>query len=287
MRSIRLLVAILSIAALAACTSKGEPPVKEKGAVTATKDYVRHFGPAPSVEKGTAFAFVIYFPSARERGKVLPCPFFSFDEASLKKVALAKLIGGLGDMKSYRGEVTQPFPQGARVLDVAQSDGLVTVNFSKELGDGNKGALSEPAVINALQLTLKQFPGVTRVVFQVEGKEVVAGKEVDEGAVAPLSAPRLLSVTAMKDKGAGEVEEVDAFFDRPVQIRELKISGTDGKPFEGDIYQSVFDMAAVIKPKDHGQFTPGMPVSIRWSVIDKLGRSASGSGNVTLELKEH
>ncbi|HBA86656.1 MAG TPA: sporulation protein [Geobacter sp.] len=287
MRFIRLLVAVIAVAALAACNSSKEPSVKEKGAVTATTDFVRHFGPAPSVEKGTAFAFVIYFPSAKEPGRVIPFPFFSFDQASLQKVALLKLIGGLGDMKSYQGEVSQPFPQGVRVLDVVQSKGVVTVNFSKELGNAKTGPLSRQDVVNALQLTLKQFKGVSRVAFQVEGKDVAPGKRADESAVVQLSAPRLLSVTAMKDKGAASVEEVDVFFDRPVQIRELKITGTDGKPYLGDIYQSVFDMAAVVKVKDQGQFQPGKPVNVRWSVTDNLGRNGSGQREVMLELKEH
>ena len=61
----------------------------------ATAAYEKYFGAAPSVDKGTAYAFVIYFPSSKEPGKVVPFPFFTFDEGSIKKVAVERLLGGL------------------------------------------------------------------------------------------------------------------------------------------------------------------------------------------------
>jgi hypothetical protein len=61
----------------------------------------------------------------------------------------------------------------------------------------------------------------------------------------------------------------------------------DGKAFEGELFQSVFDMAAVLKPKDHALFTAGMPVRVRWRVADKVGRSAEGEQEFPLEVKEH
>ena len=91
----------------------------------------------------------------------------------------------------------------------------------------------------------------------------------------------------MKDKGESDVEEVDVFFDRPVDIKELVIADTDGKQFQGDVYQSVFDMAGVLKPKDPSQFKAGLPVKVRWNVTDKLGRNASGESEMFLEVKEH
>jgi predicted DNA-binding antitoxin AbrB/MazE fold protein len=101
------------------------------------------------------------------------------------------------------------------------------------------------------------------------------------------SPPRLLSVTAVKDKGAKDVEEVSAYFDRPVEIRELTLSDRTGKPYAGDVYQSVFDMAGVLKPKYPAVFKAGMPVKVRWKVVDKLGRAAEGEGEFPLEVKEH
>lgn len=288
MRYLRSFILFLVVAVLAACNaSERKPAQAEKpGSVKATKAFVKEFGPAPAVEKGTAYAFVIYFPSAKQPGKVLPFPFFSFDEASLKKVALAKLIGGLGDQKSYRGEIAQPFPAGTRLLELQESGASVTAVFSKELAD----ARSDQGLINAVVLTLKQFEGVEKAALQVEGAPEGMDKQAqkaDESAVLPLAPPRLLSVTGMKEKGAATVEEVDAFFDRPVQIKELRLLDADGKPFEGEIYHSVFDMAGVLKPKNPAKFSAGMPVQVRWSVTDKLGRNSSGQTEMMLEVREH
>ena len=290
MRYMKTALAVLFFAALAACTSADRQEAEKQGSVSATRDFVRHFGPAPSVDKGTCYAFVIYFPSAREPGKVVPFPFFSFDQASLKKVALGKLVGGMGELKAYRGEISQPFPPGTRVLNVVQADGKVTANFSKELAGAKLDAVTKRAVANAIVLTLRQFEGVSAVAIQVEGAQDDLDKQAgkgDEGAVVQLAAPRLLGVVAMKEKGESDVEEIDVFFDRPVRINQLVVAGADGKQFQGDVYHSVFDMAGVLKPKDPALLKAGLPVKVRWNVTDNLGRSASGESEVHLEVREH
>jgi germination protein M len=289
-RFIRSAVFIVLLALVAGCNASKEPPAEGKGRVSATGAFVKYFGSAPTADKGSCYAFVIYFPSAKEPGKVVPFPFFSFDEASLTKVALGKLIAGMGDVKSYRGELSLPFPAGTRVLDVNQSGDTVTANFSKELAAGKLDPQAQRAVANAVALTLRQFAGVGKVTIKVEGADDPVAKlaaAADEKAVLPLPPPRLLGVTGMKEKGAAGVEEVDAFFDRPVDIKELTFSGADGKKLEGEIYQSVFDMAGVLKAKNPQPFKAGTPITVHWKVIDKLGRSASGDGEVLLEVKEH
>lgn len=289
-RAICSAVVALSIAALAACNSGKEQPTgaEGKGRVNASSAFARYFGKVPSADKGTCYAFVIYFPSAKEPGKVVPFPFFTFDEGSLKKVALGKLIAGL-ELKSYQGELLQPFPAGTRVLDVAQVGDTVNVNFSKELAAAKLDPQSERGLVNAVALTMRQFTGVTKVAIKVEGApsplEKLAGG-ADESVVLPLAAPRLLSVTGMKEKGAKDVEEIDAFFDRPVEIKELTFS-QGGRKIEGDVYQSVFDMSGVLKPKTPQPLSVGTPIVVHWKVVDKLGRAASGDGPLALEVKEH
>jgi len=280
----------LFLSSLTACTRQQDSSPAKPVPVTATKAYGKYFGPAPLTEKGSCYAFVIYFPSAKAPAKVVPLPFFSFDETSLKNVAVQRLVGGMAGVKSYQGEISQPFPPGAHLLGLKEKDGVLTVNFSKEVLAAQPDAASERALANAVTLTLSQFSGVNEVRIQVDGtgsrldKLVHAGDEHD---VLPLAAPRLLGITAMRDKGAQKVEEVDAFFDRPVEIKVLEMAGADGRPFQGDIYQSVFDMAGVLKPKDSGLFQAGMPIKVRWEVTDKLGRRSSGEDEIILEIKEH
>jgi len=283
-------VAVLALALMVACTRNEEPSPSKPVRVSATKAFEEYFGPAPTTDKGSCYAFVIYFPSGKELGKTVPFPFFSFDQTSLKRVAVQRLVGGMADIKSYQGEILQPFPQGAHLLDLTDKDGVVTANFSSEIVRPKPDEVSEHALANALVLTLRQFNDVKAVRIQVDGKESRLDRLVqspEEHAVLQPSAPRLLSVTAMRDKGAKNVEEVSAFFDRPVDIKVLQMTGADGKPFEGDIYQSVFDMAAVLKPKDPSLFKAGMPVKVRWKVVDKKGRAADGDSELMLEVKEH
>jgi len=285
------LSAVLLIAGLtSSCTKKEPPPASKPVRVSATKAFEEYFGSAPTTDKGTCYAFVIYFPSAKAPGKVVPFPFFTFDQASLKRVAVQRLMGGMADVKSYKGEILQAFPPGARLLDLDEKGGVVTVNFTGALLWSKPDETSERAMVQALVLTLRQFGEVKSVRILVDGKESALNgmvQSADEHAVLQPSAPRLLSVTAMKEKGAKDVEEVNAFFDRPVDIKTIRMSGSDGKPFAGDVYLSVFDMAAVLKPKDPTAFRAGMPIRVQWNVVDKKGRAADGDNELMLEVKEH
>ena len=281
--SIIITIALAGFLIYAISFHKKEIPVEKPGKVTATSAYEKYFGAAPWCDKGTVYAFVIYFPSSKETGKVVPFPFFTFDESSLKKVAVERLLGGM-DTGSYQGEFI-PFPSGIRLIAINDDQGTVTVNFSKEL---DKSA--EAATAHALALTLRQFKGVKDIRVQVEGKESPLSalvKNVDDSAVLQPSPPRLLSVTAMRDKGAKDIDDVNAFFDRPVDVKELKLLSKDGQPFAGELYHSVLDMAAVLKPKDPSQFKERMPIKVRWKVVDKLGRQAEGDSVWLLDVKQH
>jgi len=72
-----------------------------------------------------------------------------------------------------------------------------------------------------------------------------------------------------------------------VEIGELKLFSRDGQELAGDMYHSVFDTTAVLKPKAPSQFKDRMPIKVCWKVVDKLGRQAEGDNVWFLELKEH
>jgi germination protein M len=281
--SIIIAIALTGFLIYAITFHKKEIPVEKPGKVVTTAAYETYFGAAPSVDKGIAYAFVIYFPSSKEPGKVVPFPFFTFDEGSIKKVAVERLLVGM-DIGSYQGEFI-PFPSGSRLITINDDQGTISVNLSKELN-----ASAEAVTARALVWTLRQFNGVKNIRVMVEGKESsldASVKNVDDSAVLQPSPPRLLSVTAMRDKGAKNIEEVNAFFDRPVEVKELKLLSKDGQQFAGDLYHSAFDMAAVLKPKDPAQFKERMPIKVRWKVVDKLGRQAEGENVWLLEVKQH
>lgn len=278
-----MLLTVLALIVMTACTKKQESLPTKPTPVSATEAYIKYFGAAPTVDKGAAYAFVIYFPSKKDPGKVVPFPFFTFDEGSIKKVAVERLLGSM-DTGSYQGEFT-PFPAETRLIAINDDNGTVTVNFSKELA-----AAANTDFTPAIVLTLRQFKGVKNIRLQVEGKESPlsdVAKNSNEGFVQQPAPPRLLNVTAMREKEAKYIEDVNAFFDRPVDVKELKLLSKDGQPFAGELYHSVFNMAAVLKPKDPSQFKERMEIKVRWNVVDKLGRQAQGDSVWLLEVKQH
>jgi hypothetical protein len=271
---------------LTACTKRETPPPAKPARISATTAYEKYFGPAPTTDKGTCYAFVIYFPSAKSPGKVVPFPFFSFDEGSLKKVAVERLMGGMA-VPAYKDEIRQPLAPGAHLLALSEADGVVKIDLSREFLTSSRDS---DGMVNALVLTLSQFEGVKGVRLLADGMEPDFAKgtllPVAASVLAP-SSPRLLSVTAVKDKESQVVEEVSVYFDRPVEIRQVTMADGSGKPFAGEVFLSVFDMAAVLKPKDPSLFRAGMPVKVLWKVTDKRGRMADGEGDFPLEVKEH
>jgi germination protein M len=283
------LLTFLILAVSIGCSRKEAPAPGQPARVSATKAFESYFGPAPTTEKGTCYAFVIYFPRAKETGKVTPFPFFSFDEASLKKVALERLLGGM-DEKSYAGEFLQVFPSGSRLLSLSERNGVVNADFSKELrpvaGDPVRGR----AILNSVNLTLMQFAGVTGVRIQCEGGDLFHAAEppaAEAAVVMQPSAPRLLSMIAMKQAAGAPVLEVDALFDRPVDIKEFQFLGNDGTLLAGDVFHSMFDMAAVLKPKEPGKFAEGATIKARYHVVDRMGRRAVGEASFPLQVKLH
>jgi germination protein M len=279
-------LAVTCFASFTGCSRKEAPPPEKTARISATGAFQSYFGPAPTTNKGTCYGFVIF---AKEPGKVVPFPFFSFDEATLKKVAMERIIGGM-DEKSYAGEFLQTFPKGTRLLTLSEEKGATTVNFSKELSFLAADTSQGRALFNAVSLTLAQFGGAASVRIQSDGKDLFpTGQHPPSEASAVLqpAPPRLLNLIAMKQTAAGPVEEVDALFDRPVDIKEFRFSLVDGSPIAGDVFHSMFDMAAVLKPKDPGKLQEGLKIGVHWKVVDKVGRSASGEGVLPLEVKVH
>lgn len=263
---------------------KKEIPVEKPGEVITTGAYAKYFGAAPSVDKGLAYAFVIYFPSRKDPGKIVPFPFFTFDEESIKKIAIDRLLVGM-DTGSYQGEFLTA-PTGGRIVSINETQGTITLILNKEFSARSDESTTR-MFAKAFDQTLRQFKGIRAVSIRIDGKEEpLTVLPADSDIVQP-GPPRLLSVTAMKDKGANDVEEVNVFFDRPVDVKELKLFAKDGQQYEGDLYHSAFDMAGVLKPKNQSQFAERMPIKVRWKVIDKLGREAEGDNVWFLEVKEH
>lgn len=70
-------------------------------------------------------------------------------------------------------DMSNPIPEGTRLLGLDVRDGLATVNFSKEFVENFKGgSTGEALVIGTILRTLGQFPEVRQVRILVEGKAI-------------------------------------------------------------------------------------------------------------------
>ena len=286
---VSLLFAALLFGSCIGCSSKQAPPAGKEVRISATKAFESYFGPAPTTSKGTCFGFVIYFPAAREPGKVVPFPFFSFDEASLKKVALQRLIGGMGE-KGYAADFLQLFPAGTRLLSLNEQKGALSADYSKELRAVTADPVRARALFNAVTLTAAQFGGVTKVKILSEGVDLFPSQQrlpAQADVVLQPAAPRLMKVVAMKETAAAPVTEIDALFDRPVDVKRCRFVSGDGTALEGDVFHAMFDMAAVLKPKGPVELASGTQIKVSWQVTDKKGRSAAGEQTVPLEVTVH
>jgi len=79
------------------------------------------------------------------------------------------------------------FPDTVKVLDVSVSDGICTVNVSKEIitdraASGGAGAAVEALALASIANTLTEFPTVNKVKLLVEGKQsgVVDGMHIED-----------------------------------------------------------------------------------------------------------
>jgi hypothetical protein len=89
---------------------------------------------------------------------------------ALLRGALTALLAGPTSTERAAG-ITTTIPAGTRLLDVALSDGLATVDLSDEYASGG-GSLSMFARITEVVFSATQFSNVERVVFWMNGAPV-------------------------------------------------------------------------------------------------------------------
>lgn len=92
------------------------------------------------------------------------------DAATPARGAMEALLAGPG---TGSADLTSEVPTGTRLLDLAISDGVATVDLSSEFTSGG-GSLSMRARVAQVVHTLTQFPTVESVAFRIDGEAVDA-----------------------------------------------------------------------------------------------------------------
>lgn len=84
------------------------------------------------------------------------------------KAAIEQLVNGPTESGHY-----SVIPNGSRLLGISIQDNVATVDFSREFVDNHPGGSSaEILTIFSIVNTLTEYPSVTSVRFQVEGKNI-------------------------------------------------------------------------------------------------------------------
>ena len=90
-------------------------------------------------------------------------------------------------------------PKGVGLISVKQSDGVVTINMSKEFQKVMEQADGGAAAVKALVLTCSQFEGVKEVKLQVEGKNFELDTETLAATTVVNSEAEALMASALYD----------------------------------------------------------------------------------------
>lgn len=250
---------------------------EETAQIRATPAYLKYFGEAPVPKEGVCFARVGFLPEAQDPSRLRPFPLFLFNE----EMQLEKLIDRLLTMEEFSPRSKErllTFPKGTLLRSVRHAGGEVAIDL--ELPETKADPASAAGWTAALAATAGQFPNVKRVRVTHKGVPLAGvphqGIAPDDSRVSQPGVPEPLTVVGNWHKGENLPEEIQISFDRPVSIEQLHLQNQHGRKIEGDYYQSMFDMAVIIHPKQPQSISAGMPVELSWKAVDPLGRRSEG-----------
>lgn len=288
-RSFWMLFLCLPLLLSGGCRKEQVPAPITGGKVTATDAYLTHFGAAPTVQEGIAYAMVGYLPKADNPEQLVPLPLFLFSESNRMKMLIDRLLS-VDSEATERIGATNPFPSGILLNTLIQDGDQLNVDLTgaPELVKDSQRLQTIQAVLGH---SLLQFPGVTRVRLSING-ELPAGFAAegvipDPSVVASPGEPKLIGVVGVWEPGASQAQEVSIFFDRPLNVIQLEVREHGGAKVEGEQFRSVFDMAVVVLPKNPERLSEGQPMTIKYDVIDRIGRTAQGEKTLLLVRMEH
>jgi hypothetical protein len=288
----RRLLALLSLALLLAATAgcqRKEETKETAGKVQASEAYINYFGTPPTVAEGTCFALVGYYPVVGKTEKLSPFPLFLFNRTNQMEIVTEQLLRW-GEGWDMGGMLSNPFPPDTQLLSLRLEEDLARVELSRQVLE-ETDADRQKTIIDVIGHTLAQFEGVQRVMVVAEGELLPHQAErafmPDPAVLVGPGPPRVLAVAGTWEEGQKGPEEVSVFFDRPVTIKEVRLSDEGGRPLQGEYFQSVFDMAVVLHPADPSAIVEGMPLAVAWQVADRKGRKGKGKKTFSLKRLEH
>lgn len=164
-------IAILALSLLsAACTFEGEapdaaPPHRSPTRSAASPTRVPEPSATPTPAPAAAAELEVWFTQGDRlfvSRRSVP------DTPAVGRAAMEQLLARPDEFESNAG-VTTAIPAGIELLGLTISDGVATVDLSEGFGQGS-GSTGELLSVAQVVYTLTQFPTVTGVRFEVEGR---------------------------------------------------------------------------------------------------------------------
>lgn len=280
------LIGLVVLLALAGCREPSRqalPGVK----VQANAAYLSYFGEPPTIEQGTCFARVGFFPLAGEPDRVRPVPLFIFREEGQLDLLLEAFLREW-EFPPHSG-LRKPFPPGSSIRVTGQAGGSVTVDLAGP-GVGPDFPDLRGMIVSVVE-TVLQFEEINRVIITVAGVVPAGmpedGFRHDPERVAPPGSPLPLMVVGVWETGQGEPEEILINFDRPVDVHEIRLLFADGREITGEFFRTGFDMSVSLHPAVQPTLREGMALRVAWRVSDRLGRAGHGEQDFVLERLDH
>ena len=266
--------------------SAGEPVAAE---VKTSAAYRQYFGTPPVVREGSCMALVGFLPSAREPEKVVPLPLFLFNPEQSQRLLIERLLSVEPEAAALAW-VKNPFPEGTALRSLTVESQTARVDLSPHAArySDRKQLLQ---MFQALGHSLIQFPEISRVLVTVGETPFPESPgnpySPDSRDITSPGPPRLIGLAGSWEEGQQNPSEVSVYFDRPVEVREIRLNDASGNMVDGDFFRSIFDMAVVIHPRGGPVLEPGMPLTVHWLAVDPLNREGKGTDTLPLRQLEH
>ena len=121
--------------------------------------------PAPQTRR-----LLVYFPRLTQSDvEFVPVSRDVPATPAVGRAALGELLKGPTAEEKARG-LSMPIPEGVRLLSLRIVDGTAYADFDRRLEEGVGGSLRVMTIRRSIELTLKQFSTVQRVVISIEGR---------------------------------------------------------------------------------------------------------------------
>ena len=108
-----------------------------------------------------------------KNGSVLPVSRDISSAQLPEKEALSQLLEGPNKQEVRNGFFTE-IPKNTKGSVISNTNGVITVNFSDELGQYGGGTARVRALLSQIILTLTEIRGINKVKILVSGKEGIA-----------------------------------------------------------------------------------------------------------------